>query len=78
MDLQQHDLAHEFPEYTEKMQTLKQSNAHFAKLADEYHEVNKEIRRVEGEGVPMTDEHFEELKKKRLTLKDQLYAMLIA
>jgi len=73
-----HDLVTEFPEYREQIHTLKTGNAHFAKLFDEYHAVNKEVVRLEGEGVPVTDEAFEAMKKQRLTLKDQLYTMLKA
>jgi uncharacterized protein YdcH (DUF465 family) len=38
--------------------------------------VNKEVHRAEAAGLNITDEHYEELKKKRMTLKDELYAML--
>lgn len=71
-----HDLVSELPEYKEQIHTLKTSNAHFAKLFDEYHTVNREVIRLEGENVPVTDEAFENLKKQRLALKDQLYMML--
>ncbi len=71
-----HDLVSELPEYKEQIHTLKTSNAHFAKLFDEYHTVNREVIRLEGENVPVTDEAFENLKKQRLALKDQLYTML--
>jgi hypothetical protein len=71
-----HDLVSELPEYKEQIHNLKTSNAHFAKLFDEYHVVNREVLRLEAEGVPVADEAFESLKKQRLTLKDQLYSML--
>lgn len=71
-----HDLVHEFPELRDRIHTLKTSNAHFAKLFDEYHSVNREVLRVEAEGIPITDEAFEDLKKQRLHLKDALYKML--
>lgn len=71
-----HDLVSELPEYKEQIHALKTSNAHFAKLFDEYHNVNREVIRLEGENVPVTDEAFESLKKQRLSLKDQLYTML--
>lgn len=73
-----HDLVHEFPEHREKIHQLKTSNAHFAKLFDEYHVATREVETLEGKGVPVADESFEELKKKRLKLKDDLYAMLRA
>jgi uncharacterized protein YdcH (DUF465 family) len=73
-----HDLHHEFPEHRERIHALKTSNAHFAKLFDEYHGVTRDIERLEGEGIPVTDESFEALKRQRVSLKDQLYTMLTA
>lgn len=71
-----HDLVSEFPEYKEQIHNLKISNAHFAKLFDEYHIVNREVMRLEAEGVPVDDASFEDVKKQRLHLKDELYNML--
>jgi len=71
-----HDLAHEFPEFREKIHQLKMNDKHFAKMFDEYHLVNSEVIRLEAEKVPVTDESFEDLKKLRLSLKDKLYKML--
>lgn len=78
MKIEHHDLAGEFPEHREKIHTLKMENAHFVKLSDEYHLVSKEVERLESEGVPVSDETFEEQKKKRALLKDQLYSILVA
>jgi len=71
-----HDLIHELPEYRDKIHEMKTGNAHFSKLFDEYHEVDHEIRRIEQEIETPSDEYTEELKKKRLLLKDELFAML--
>ncbi len=71
-----HDLVHELPEYRDKIHAMKTSNAHFSKLFDEYHELDHEIRRIEQEIETPSDEYTEELKKKRLSLKDELLAML--
>ena len=77
MKLEKHDLHREFPEHHERIHELKIDNAHFAKMFDQYHDVNREVHRIE-EGVENTsDEYLEELKKKRLLLKDQLYEMII-
>ncbi len=76
MELQQHDLQHEFPEYKDAIHQLKTSNNHFAKLFDEYHAVNKQIRRIEENAEAVTDEALETLKRERLRLKDELYAIL--
>lgn len=78
MALEHHDLVHEFPEHREKIHALKTSSAHFARLFDEYHVATREVERLEGQGVPIDDASFEEKKKKRLRLKDELYAMLQA
>lgn len=78
MELQQHDLHHEFPEYGEAIHQLKTSNSHFLKLFDEYHRVNKDIRRIEENEEPVIDEVLEAFKKQRLKLKDDLHAMLRA
>ncbi len=76
MTLVKHDLVHEFPEHRDLIHGLKVSNRHFAKLFDEYHEVDHEVHRIE-EGVENTsDDYLEERKKKRLALKDELYAMI--
>jgi uncharacterized protein YdcH (DUF465 family) len=76
MSIEKHDLIHELPEYREQIHDLKMNNHHFARLFDEYHEVDHEVRRIE-EGVENTsDEYLEDRKKARLHLKDQLYDML--
>lgn len=74
--IEKHDLHHEFPEYYDRIHELKINNSHFARLFEEYHAVNREILRIE-EGVEnTTDEYLEELKKKRLLLKDKLYGII--
>ncbi|WP_193172312.1 YdcH family protein [Nisaea nitritireducens] len=71
-----HELADEFPNAAEKIHELKLSNAHFAKIADAYHEVNREIHRIEAEIETPSDAYAEELKKKRLALKDEVASFL--
>jgi uncharacterized protein len=79
MPLQAHDLHSEFPEHTQSIHDLKMSNQHFSKLFASYDEVNKQIRGVELEAMrAISDDALEDLKKQRLNLKDQLYAMLAA
>ncbi|ERP98887.1 hypothetical protein Q669_01095 [Labrenzia sp. C1B10] len=57
---------------------MKTSDAHFARLADEYHTVNREVHRIETDVEPASDDVLEDLKKKRLNLKDQIAAILAA
>lgn len=78
MMIDNHSLLREFPEHKKAIHDLKVNNHHFAKLFDEYHVVDKEIHRIE-EGIENTsDTHAENLKKKRLHLKDELYTMIRA
>lgn len=71
-----HELHEEFPEHKDKIHTLKMSDRHFARLADEYHQLNREIHRIEANGVDVGDESFENLKKSRLKLKDDIFKIL--
>lgn len=78
MQLQQHDLHHEFPEHREAIDTLKNADSRFSKLFDEYHAVNSHVQSIEEKDVPIADFEFENLKKQRLRLLDELYAMIRA
>ncbi|PIE13906.1 MAG: hypothetical protein CSA70_04140 [Rhodobacterales bacterium] len=73
-----HELHEEFPEFADKITELKTANAHFAKLAGEYHEVNRAVHRAETNVEPMEDLAEGELRKKRAALKDEIYGMLSA
>lgn len=71
-----HDLAHEMPEYKEAIHKLKMNDGHFARLFDEYEVVNKEVLRIEKGVEAASDERLETLKKERLALKDEMRDML--
>ena len=71
-----HDLIHELPEYKERIHQLKMSDKHFAKLYDEYNELDQQILRMEEGYETPSDDVIEEMKKKRLFLKDQLVEMI--
>jgi uncharacterized protein len=73
-----HELNEMFPDKVDAIHRLKLENAHFAKLADQYHEVNRAIHRIETEVEPTSDAHAEELKKQRLALSDEITSMLAA
>ncbi|MFN3532591.1 MAG: YdcH family protein [Candidatus Brocadia sp.] len=76
MQYEHHDLIHEFPEYREKIHNLKMTNEHFRELFHEYHKLDREVFRVENNIEPRSDVTLEELKKRRLALKDKLFQML--
>lgn len=69
-----HELAEEFPDLIEKMQALKTTDAHFARLYDEYHELNRAVHRAETNVEPMEELAEGEIRKKRAALKDEIYA----
>ena len=71
-----HELAEEFPDKTDLMSQLKQSDAHFARLADEYHEINRSVHRAETNIEPMEELAEVELRKKRALLKDEIWSIL--
>lgn len=71
-----HELAEEFPEHVEKMHRLKTENAHFLKLFDAYHEINRAVHRAETNIEPTDDWNMEAMRKKRMLLKDEIYGML--
>lgn len=73
-----HELAEEFPEFVEKMSALKVSDAHFAKMAEAYHDLNRAVHRAETNVEPIEQLAEGELRKKRSALKDEIYAYLKA
>ncbi|MDE0590208.1 DUF465 domain-containing protein [Halocynthiibacter sp. C4] len=62
----------------DKIHALKSSDAHFARLADEYHQVNRDVHRAEANIEPTDDLHEQELRKKRMALKDEIFRLLSA
>lgn len=73
---EKHDLIHELPEHRETIHNLKITDNHFAKLFDEYHEVDHEVHRIETNIETTSDDYLEEKKKLRLHLKDELLKMI--
>ena len=60
--IENHSLAIELPEYKDTIHRLKLSDAHFAKLFDEYHATDKEIHRIEQGAEVSSDSYIENLK----------------
>jgi uncharacterized protein len=71
-----HELSDDFPDLKDRISTLKQTSPHFSKLADRYHEINRSIHRMEERIEPVADVTELALRRERIMLKDQLYAML--
>ena len=77
MPIEHHDLVTEFPKYKELIRQLKQNDYRFKKLYDEYQELTNTIEKMEKEIHPASTHEEEELKLKRVNLKDQLYKILM-
>lgn len=71
-----HELAEDFPEHAARIHELRTTDAHFRKLADDYHEVNRAVHRAETLVEPVGEMHEEGLRKQRMRLKDEIAAIL--
>lgn len=65
-----------FPEYRDLISKLKQVDSHFARLFDEHNQLDDKITGLENNPVTSGLEEIETLKRQKLHLKDQLYAIL--
>ena len=71
-----HELAEDFPDDAEKIRTLKLENAHFAKLMESYHEINRQVHRAETNVSPIEQLAEVEIRKQRAALKDEIARIL--
>lgn len=71
-----HELAEEFPHDATKIHDLKVSNPHFAKLMDDYHDVNRAVHRAETGVEPCDDMAETDMRKRRMRLKDEIAGIL--
>lgn len=73
-----HAIHEEFPADAEIIHELKVSDAHFARLLDEYDAINDEVAGAESLVHPTSEEHEHELRRKRAHLKDEIARMISA
>jgi len=78
MQIDHHELHSEFPEMIEAIEGLSAANAHFAKLFARYNRLTGKVEDLEEHDMPVSDFTIEDMKKKRLRLKDEIYYLLIA
>lgn len=64
-------------EYRDIITKLKVDNAHFAKIFEKHNELDDTISEVEAGREHMEQLELETLKKEKLKLKDEAYAMII-
>ncbi|MDD5030887.1 MAG: DUF465 domain-containing protein [Rhodoferax sp.] len=65
-----------FPEYRDLITELKSSNAHFVSLFQQHNALDQQVKRMVSRTDPATPEEIEKLKKEKLRLKDEIYALL--
>lgn len=65
-----------FPEYRDLITKLKTTDHHFTRLFDRHNTLDQKIKNMKSHITPGTHEEIEVMKKEKLMLKDQLYAIL--
>jgi len=64
-------------EYRDIISVLKQENAHFAKIFERHNELDDKITEVDEGRSHMDQLELETMKKEKLKLKDEAYAMIM-
>ncbi|KAK67615.1 PF04325 family protein [Bordetella bronchiseptica SBL-F6116] len=65
-----------FPEYRDLISRLKNDDPHFSRLYDKHNNLDQHIQDIEAGRATGTSLDIEKLKKEKLHLKDQIYAIL--
>jgi uncharacterized protein YdcH (DUF465 family) len=64
-------------EYRDEIAYLKQANAHFAKIFERHNELDDKIASVDAGREHLDQLELERLKKEKLRLKDEAYAIIV-
>lgn len=70
-------MLHEYRDIITHMKENQEANAHFLKIFDRHNELDEQIVEAEEGAIPMTHTEIEELKKKKLLLKDEAYGIIV-
>ncbi|MDU7693241.1 MAG: YdcH family protein [Helicobacter sp.] len=65
-----------FHEYRDEISALRASNAHFDKIFKEHNDLDQRILNAQNGITPLPITEIEMLKKQKLLLKDEVYAMI--
>jgi len=65
-----------FPEYRDLITQLKSTDAHFVSLFQQHNALDQQVKRMTSRTDPAAPQELETLKKEKLRLKDELYAIL--
>jgi uncharacterized protein YdcH (DUF465 family) len=69
-------LEEDFPAQRQRIESLNASDGHFARLLEKYRDLDQDIHRLETILDPDLDDELEQLKRRRLLLKDEIAAMI--
>lgn len=64
-------------QYNDIIPAIKEANSHFATIFEKHEELNKKIDEVEAGREHLEHEELELLKKEKLKLKDEAYAIIL-
>ena len=73
-----HSLVKDFPEMEETVSLLSKTDKTFEQLNGRYNQLDEEIRKLELDNAPVSDDSMHTLKHERSALKDKLYQLLLA
>lgn len=76
MHIDHHPLIQDFPELRDTLHNLRAQDHHFARLCNEYEELDKRICRIEDGVEKISDEALLQFKQERVTRKDELYRLM--
>ncbi|MDM5271439.1 DUF465 domain-containing protein [Sulfurovum sp. zt1-1] len=64
-------------EYRDEISTLKQENAHFAKIFEKHNELDQMTTDADEGRLHLSDMELEKMKKEKLLLKDEALNMIL-
>ncbi len=70
-------MLHEYRDIITHMKETGAENAHFLRIFNKHNELDDKIAKAEKSEIILTDKEIETLKKEKLLLKDEAYAILI-
>ena len=70
-------MLHEYRDIITHMKENSAANAHFLRIFDKHNELDDKITKAEKSEIILTDKEVETLKKEKLLLKDEAYAILM-
>lgn len=71
-----HELHAEFPDDGDVLHRLKMNDAYFRGRAESYHDINRQIHRIEAGVEAASDSFVDSLKKSRLVMLDEISGMI--